>query len=133
MRLIGIASARFLASMYELLAFPASYPNRDMEVADMISRYAGSILGLFAFTVTVFAGLIVGNPVLITLQRSVFALLVFCVLGLVLGWAAQLVVREYARSREAEIAKRYPLDSDDTDVVTGEASGTMPDAGLTGT
>ncbi len=119
--------------MCELLAFPTSHPNRDTEVADMIARYAGSILGLFAFTVTVFAGLIVRNPVIITLQRGVFALLVFCVLGLVLGWAAQLVVREYARSREAEIAKRYPLDSDDTDVVTDDASGSMPDSGLTGT
>ena len=119
--------------MFELLAFPTSYPNRDMEVADMIARYAGPILGLFAFTVTVFAGLIVQNPVIITLQRSVLALLVFCVLGLVLGWAAQLVVREYERSRQAEIAQQYPLDSDDTDVVTEAASGSMPDSGLTGT
>jgi len=98
----------------------------------MIARYTGPILGLFAFTLTVCAGLIVRNPVMMTLQRGVFALLAFCVLGLVLGWAAQLVVREYARSREAEIKRRYPLDSDDTDVGTDEASGSMPGSGLTG-
>jgi len=118
--------------MCGLLAFPTSYSNRDTEVADMIARYTGPILGLFAFTVTVSAGLVVQNSVMITLQRGVFALLVFCVLGLVLGWAAQSVVREYERSREAEITRRYPLGSDDTDVVTDEASGSMPDSGLTG-
>ena len=98
----------------------------------MIARYSGPILGLFAFTVTVFAGLIVQNPVMITLQRGVFALVVFCMLGLVLGWAAQMVVREYERSRGAEIERRYPLDSDDMDVVTDEASGSVPDSGVTG-
>ena len=133
MRLIDVASAEFLASMCDLHAFPTSHPSCDTEVADMIARYAGPILGLFAFTVTVSTGLIVQNPVIITLQRAVFALLVFCVLGLVLGWAAQLVVGEYERSREAEIAQRYLPASDDTDVVADEASGSMPDSGVTGT
>ena len=133
MRLVGVASVECLASTCELLAFPTSYPKRDTEVADMIARNSGPILGLFAFSVTLSAGLIVQNPVIITLQRGLFALLVFFVLGLVLGWAAQLVVREYERSRQAEIAQRYPLDSDDTDVVTEAASGSMPDSGPTGT
>lgn len=118
--------------MSELLAFPTSYPTRDTEVADMIARYAGAILGLFAFTVTVSAGLVVRNPVSITLQRGMFAMLVFFILGLVVGWAAQLVVREYERNRQDDIAQRYPLDSSDKDVAVDEASGSMPESELTG-
>jgi len=98
----------------------------------MIARYAGPILGLFAFAVTVFAGLIVENPVTITLQRAVFALLVFCMLGLVLGWAAQTVVQEYGRKRRSEIESRYPLDTSDTDVAEEEPSDSMPEAELSG-
>jgi hypothetical protein len=98
----------------------------------MIARHAGAILGLFAFTVTVSAGLIVRNPVAVTLQRGMFAMLMFFVLGLVVGWAAQLVVREYERNCKDEIARRYPLDSDDKDVVADEASGSVPESELTG-
>ncbi|MGI0149375.1 MAG: hypothetical protein ACREDF_07585 [Thermoplasmata archaeon] len=79
----------------------------DRDVAEMIARYTGASLGLLAFAVTSVAGLVTGNPVTVTLSRSLFALFVFCLIGLVLGGAAQLVVTEYERNRES--ALRRPI------------------------
>jgi len=73
----------------------------------MIARFAGAGLGLLAFAVAIIAGLIAQNPVTVTLSRGILALFVFCLIGLVLGKAAELVVAEHGRSREAEIRKRY--------------------------
>jgi len=98
----------------------------------MIARYAGSVLGLFAFSVTVFAGLVVRNPIAITLERAVFALFLFCMIGFVLGSVAQMVVREFERKREAEILQRYEPTSSDMDVAAAEAEEGMPDGELSG-
>jgi hypothetical protein len=73
----------------------------------MVARFAGAGLGLFAFSVTVVAGLLVQNPVTVTLSRSILALFTFCIIGFILGTAAQLVVAEHARKRESEIKQRY--------------------------
>lgn len=74
--------------------------NRD--VARMIARFIGAVLALFAFSVSVLAGLYVGNPVTVVLSRSILALIVFFLIGLALGAAAQAVVREHAKARERE-------------------------------
>lgn len=73
----------------------------------MVARFVGASLGLLAFTITIIAGLLVHNPVTVILSRSILALFVFCIIGLVLGGAAQLVIREHERTRESEILKRY--------------------------
>jgi len=73
----------------------------------MVARYAGASLGLLAFTIVVTAGLIAQNPVTVTLSRSIFALFFFCLIGLVLGRVAQVVVAEHENKRETEIRKRY--------------------------
>src|SRR3990172_10396916 len=73
----------------------------------MVARYAGAGLGLLAFTIVVTAGLIARNPVTVTLSRSIFALFLFCLIGLVLGRIAQLVVAEHEHKRETEIRKRH--------------------------
>ena len=73
----------------------------------MVARFAGAGLGLFAFAVTVVAGLLVRNPVSVTLSRSILALFMFCLIGFILGTAAQLVVAEHAKKRESDIRKRY--------------------------
>ena len=73
----------------------------------MAARYAGASLGLLAFTIVVTAGLIAQNPVTVTLSRSIFALFLFCLIGLVLGRVAQMVVAEHQRKWETEIRKRY--------------------------
>ncbi len=66
----------------------------------MLSRCTGACLGLLAFAITIVAGLFVGNPPMVTLSRAVGALVVFCVLGLVVGAGAQAVVTEFHRQRE---------------------------------
>ena len=68
----------------------------------MIARFAGAILGLLAFTITAVAGVWVQNPVTVTLSRSILALVAFCVIGVVLGTAAQVVVREHEKQRKSE-------------------------------
>ena len=73
----------------------------------MVARYAGASLGLLAFLIVVTAGLIAQNPVTVTLSRSIFALFLFCLIGLVLGRIAQMVVAEHEQKRETEIRKRY--------------------------
>jgi len=73
----------------------------------MVARYAGASLGLLAFTIAVFGGLVTRNPFSVTLSRGILALFVFCLIGLVLGHFAQMVVTEHARKREAEIRARY--------------------------
>ena len=79
----------------------------DTDVAVMIARYTGAMLGLFAFAVVITAGLLAHNSFSLTLSRAVFALFAFLVLGLVLGTAAQLVVGEYEKNRESEIDRQY--------------------------
>ena len=79
----------------------------DTDVALMIARFAGAGLGLLAFAITAIAGVWVHNPVTVTLSRSILALLVFCAIGLTLGTAAQLVIREHEKQRESDIHQRY--------------------------
>ncbi len=67
----------------------------------MVSRYTGACLGLLAFAITIVAGLAVHNPPLVTLLRAVWALVIFCPLGLVVGACAQSVINEHSRKREA--------------------------------
>ncbi len=77
----------------------------------MIARFTGGTLGLLAFTITIIAGVYVGNPVMVTLSRSIWALLVFCCIGLVLGAAAGLVLREHEVSRKREILQEFREDA----------------------
>jgi len=86
----------------------------------MIARFAGAVLGLLAFAVTIIAGLCVRNPVTVTLSRSILATFVFCVIGLVLGAMIQLVVAEHEKGRRAEILDRYRGESKDLDAPAAE-------------
>ncbi len=80
----------------------------------MVARFAGASLGLFAFTVAVIAGIYVQNPVSVTLSRGIFALFLFCGIGLILGAAAQTVVNEHEQKRESEILDKYRNDAKDS-------------------
>lgn len=81
----------------------------------MVARLTGAGLGLLAFTITIVAGLLTQNPVNVVLSRSILALFMFCLLGFVLGAAAQAVVAEYEEKHDAEIRKRFQVDSTVTD------------------
>ncbi len=81
----------------------------------MVARFCGATLGILAFTITIIAGLFVGNPVQVTLSRSVVALFIFFGIGLLLGGAAQLVIAEHEENQEAGIRRRYHEDSAGTE------------------
>jgi len=69
----------------------------------MIARFAGGMLGLMAFGVATLSGMIAGNPPLVVLSRALWATLIFCVIGLAVGAAAQAVIDEYMARKEAEL------------------------------
>lgn len=73
-------------------------------------RFTAAALGLLAFSVSVLGGLWARNPVEVILSRSIWAMLIFCVIGLVTGWAAQRVVREHLDKCELE---SMPVEEDD--------------------
>lgn len=66
----------------------------------MIARFSGATLGLLAFTVAALGGLWAGNSVTLTLSRAIGSLVIFCLLGLLLGGAAQVVVNHHAHQDE---------------------------------
>ncbi len=73
----------------------------------MVPRYAGASLGLLAFAIVTTAGLLNQNPLTVTLSRAILAMFVFFFMGMALGYAAQLVVREHERKRESQIRARF--------------------------
>ncbi len=71
-------------------------------------RFCGAAFGFLAFSITITLGLLCGNPVEVTLQRAIRALLVFCALGLLLGWIGYRIVDEHALRRKAELFRDEP-------------------------
>ena len=86
----------------------------------MIARYAGASLGLLAFAIAVMGGLATRNPFTVTLSRGILAMFVFCLIGLVLGRLAQMVVSEHETKRETEIRAHF---------ADGTAAGKTPTGG----
>lgn len=66
-------------------------------------RLCGAALGLFAFAVTILLGLTAGNPADVTLLRAVWAMVVFCLIGLCVGWVAWRVLDEHALGKRREM------------------------------
>lgn len=67
----------------------------------MVSRFLGAGLGLLAFAVAGIAGIVVHNPIEVTLSRSLLALVVFFAIGRLLGGAVELMVEEHVRGRRS--------------------------------
>lgn len=61
----------------------------------MIARYTGAMMGLAAFAVATLAGLAASNPASLVMSRALWALVLFCGIGLSVGWAAQMVIDDY--------------------------------------
>ena len=99
----------------------------------MVVRYTGACMGLLAFGITVVAGLAVDNPPMVTLSRSVWALFIFCVLGLLLGTAAQAVINDHQRRREqmvlGPLTAQKENDGDVAKEKTGETVEGAPSGG----
>jgi hypothetical protein len=73
-------------------------------------RLCGAALGFFAFSVTIFLGMVAGNPIEVTILRAIGALLVFCCLGLTTGWVASRVLDEHAKARHREMFREESND-----------------------
>ena len=81
----------------------------------MVTRFSGAGLGLLAFAVTTTAGLIAQVPADVILSRSILALFLFCVMGLLLGGVAQRVIDEHRKGEESRIHARFEESNADTD------------------
>ena len=76
----------------------------------MLAKLLAGILGLMAFAVCILGGLSAGARAEVVIQRGLKAMLVFCLLGWVVGWAAEAVVYERVRKEAQEAAaKAKPL------------------------
>jgi NhaP-type Na+/H+ or K+/H+ antiporter len=65
-------------------------------------RLCGAALGLLAFGVTIFLGLAAGNPTESILLKAVWALMLFCGIGLFVGWVSHRVMDEHALRLDSE-------------------------------
>jgi len=69
----------------------------------MIRRTA-ACLGLLGFSAAIFCGLGVGNPATTILVRALWVMAVFVVIGMIVGWAGLLVVREHVSQKHKELS-----------------------------
>lgn len=72
----------------------------------MLAKLLAGILGLMAFAVCIFGGLSVGARAEVVIQRGLQAMIVFCLLGWVVGWAAEAVVYDRVRKEAREAAEK---------------------------
>lgn len=66
-------------------------------------RVSGACLGLFAFAVTILAGLAAGNSAAAILSRALWAMGAFFLLGCALGYIALRVIDEHAIRRHRDL------------------------------
>jgi len=65
----------------------------------------GAALGLFAFAVTAALGLLAGNPAEVILLRALWAMVIFCLIGILTGWVASRVLDEHMLDKERELSE----------------------------
>lgn len=68
-----------------------------------MARLCGACLALFAFSITVLLGLFAENPIELVLPRAIWALILFCVIGMCVGWVGSRVLDEHALRRNREM------------------------------
>ena len=88
----------------------------------MLARLVGGSLGLLAFVVALVAGLVAHNPATTILSRGILAMFVFCLIGLGLGTAAELVVTEHEGKRKREIEEQYRAPASDEEESSEDSS-----------
>lgn len=67
-------------------------------------RRTGACLGLLAFCLTIVRGMGAGNPPEVILTRALWAMIIFFLLGLVLGFAGHLAINEHTANRAKVLA-----------------------------
>ncbi len=73
----------------------------------MLAKLLAAILGLMSFAVCLLGGLSVGARAEVAIRRGLQAMIVFCLLGWLIGWAAEAVVLERVR-KERKTLWRWP-------------------------
>lgn len=86
-------------------------------------RLCGATLGLFSFGVTILLGLSAGNPTDVILVRALWAMLIFCVIGLIAGYVAYRVLDEHAIRKHRELFFEDDTDEPDTEPRNDAESG----------
>ena len=66
-------------------------------------RLCGSALGLLAFGTTILLGLAAGNPSQVILVRALWAMVIFCGVGVSVGWVAYRVLDDHALRTSREM------------------------------
>jgi hypothetical protein len=74
----------------------------------MLAKLLAGILGLTAFSVCILGGLTAGARAEVAIVRGLKAMIAFCLLGWVVGWAAETVVYERVRKEAQEEAAKTP-------------------------
>ncbi len=88
-----------------------------------------AVLGIMGFCITVLGGLIGGNGLEFIIPRALWAMCLFCFLGLIVGWSAEQVVREHRSKQHLEVfgPEDDEAPSDDSADAHGNSS-TVPTA-----
>jgi uncharacterized membrane protein len=69
----------------------------------MLGKLLAGILGLMAFGVCIFGGLFTGARAEVAIVRGLQAMVLFALLGWVIGWAAETVVRDQVRKEALRV------------------------------
>lgn len=94
-----------------------------------MARIYGACSGLLAFAITILRGLAVDNPTETILARALWAMLIFLVLGSVIGWVGRAVVDEHNRlMQEKEARAREDAEAE----IAAERDASAGDAGVAG-
>jgi uncharacterized membrane protein len=68
----------------------------------MLAKLLAGILGLMAFFVCIAVGLVTGARAEVAIVRGLQAMLIFCLLGWVIGWVADSAIHEQVRKEALE-------------------------------
>lgn len=93
----------------------------------MLAKLLAGILGLMAFFLCISGGLLAGTRAEVAIGRSLKAMLLFCLLGYLLGWAAESAIHEHVRT-EAQKALAKTSEQTETDDAGNGPSASPPDA-----
>ncbi len=80
----------------------------------MLVRLISGSLSAIAFSVAVIAGLYAGNPITTILLRAWAVMMIYLILGLIVGWIAQVVYDEY----RANLAKQKEIPTENEETMT---------------
>jgi uncharacterized membrane protein len=77
----------------------------------MLTKMTSGALGLLAFAATIFAGVWAGNDVTVVLERALWSLISFLILGAICGWIAQIVINEHIKNSTQQMMEHLQPDS----------------------